>query len=71
MVFHDPLAAAVIFNPDICEFVRGEIEIELQSQKLQGYCHWQPGEEGSKEVAVSVNPGLFFAHYFQQFAIGS
>jgi purine nucleosidase len=63
ITFHDPLAAATIFDADICVFDRGSVEVELTSTKVMGMTHWKAGE-GDHEVALRVNPQKFFAHYF-------
>jgi len=68
MTFHDPLAGAAIFNPQLCEFVRGDIHVEVNSPYYEGYTHWKATPEGAHEAALGVNPDLFFEHYFQQFS---
>lgn len=67
ITFHDPLAAVTIFKPEVCNFERGEVEIELTSQNLTGFTFWRPGEKGPHEVALQVNPGMFFDAYFSVF----
>src|SRR5262249_36503330 len=42
ITFHDPLAATTIFDPSICGFDKGTVEIELQSEKLAGFTYWRP-----------------------------
>jgi purine nucleosidase len=69
MIFHDPLAGAVIFQPDICRYQRGEIAVELESTRLEGYTHWEPAMNGSKEIAVSVDSEAFFSHFFAPFQL--
>lgn len=68
IIFHDPLAAATIFDDQICSFERGQVEVELTSNRLQGLTFWTPVEKGKHEVALQVNPERFFAHYFGVFA---
>lgn len=63
LVFHDPLAAAVLFDDEICSFQRGTVEIELTNPDMLGKTHWQAGE-GAHEVAVTVDSARFFDHYF-------
>jgi purine nucleosidase len=66
--FHDPLAAATLFNPDICRFERGLADVELESSRLAGLIHWKPDpENGPHEAAVSVDAKLFFEEYFSVF----
>ena len=68
ITFHDPLAAATIFDGDICQFERGRIEIELASPRLAGLTYWTPQPEvGQQSVALQVNPDRFFTHYFSFF----
>jgi purine nucleosidase len=64
ITFHDPLAAATIFDDSICGFARGEVEIELASKHLAGLTHWAASSQGRHEVALTVDPQRFFDHYF-------
>jgi purine nucleosidase len=65
ITFHDPLAAAAVFEPDLCKYQAGLVEIELHSPRLIGYTDFRT-ETAAKphEVAVSVDPDAFFEHYF-------
>ena len=67
ITFHDPLAAATIFDDDICGFETGNVEVELQSDRLRGMTHWRADPEGRHQVAMEVNPERFFEHYFSVF----
>jgi purine nucleosidase len=68
LTFHDPLAAATIFDQDICLFERGTVDVELASERLKGYTFFTPGGvEGPHEVALAVNRARFFEHYFSVF----
>ncbi len=69
IVFHDPLAAATVFAPDLCRFERGRVEIELRSEKLKGFTHWARDPGGPHEVALGVDPERFFAHFFETFGL--
>jgi inosine-uridine nucleoside N-ribohydrolase len=64
IVFHDPLAAAVIFKKEICDFRRGNVEIEIESKRLEGLTYWKADENGRNEVAFGVNSEMFFDHFF-------
>jgi len=64
IVFHDPLAATVIFKKEICDFKRGNVEIEIDSKRLEGLTYWEADEKGKNEVAFSVNKEMFFEHFF-------
>jgi len=68
IVFHDPLAAATIFDDRICTFGRGTVEIELTSERLRGMTLWKSdGPEARHEVALKVDSARFFDHYFSVF----
>jgi inosine-uridine nucleoside N-ribohydrolase len=45
IMFHDPLAAATVFNDQICQFERGRVEIDLDSPRLAGFTHWSAEEK--------------------------
>jgi inosine-uridine nucleoside N-ribohydrolase len=65
VVFHDPLAASVIFEPDICRYQEGRVDIELQSSRLRGMTLWNPqSDDKPHRIAVDVGPERFFEHYF-------
>lgn len=65
VTFHDPLAAAVIFEPGLCEWQEGKVDVELKSDRVAGMTHWSTkGERKPHEIAVDVNPAAFFEHYF-------
>jgi inosine-uridine nucleoside N-ribohydrolase len=67
IIFHDPLAAVTIFDETICQFERGQVEIELKSDKVLGMTHWTAVANGPHEVALAVDPQRFFDHYFSFF----
>ena len=64
IVFHDPLAAAVIFKKEICNFKRGNVEIEIESKRLEGLTYWEEDEKGKNDVAFEVNREMYFDHFF-------
>ena len=64
IVFHDPLAAVALFDAPVCSFMRGRVEVELQSARLGGLTVWAPDAAGAHEVALAVDADRFFAHYF-------
>jgi inosine-uridine nucleoside N-ribohydrolase len=65
ITFHDPLAAATIFDDSICEFGGGRVAVRMDEDGSSGTTMWQPrGEEPPHEVALSVNPDRFFEHLF-------
>jgi len=67
IVFHDPLAAATIFDEAICQFERGQVDVELKSDKLLGMTHWTAVAGGPHQIALKVNVQRFFDHYFSFF----
>jgi purine nucleosidase len=64
IVFHDPLAAVAIFEPEVFEFESGRIEVELASTRVAGMTHWTAHEAGPHRIATSVNADVFFERYF-------
>lgn len=56
VTFHDPLAAATVFDPSLCEYERARVDVDAEG--------WTELGPGSHEVARSVSPERFFAHYF-------
>jgi inosine-uridine nucleoside N-ribohydrolase len=68
ITFHDPLAAATIFDDQICVFEKGNVAVELASEELKGKTFWQPGgSEARHEVALEVDRARFFQQYFALF----
>lgn len=65
MVFHDPLAAAVIFNNQICSFERGEVAVELLDRNTAGKTCWKENKSGHCLAAKQVDAEAFFHHYMQ------
>ncbi|MBG0787714.1 MAG: nucleoside hydrolase [Anaerolineaceae bacterium] len=69
MIFHDPLAAVSIFDPDVCQFTRGQVTVNSDAAAgLLGETLFDP-EAGEKphEVALQVAPERFFDSYFEVF----
>jgi len=62
--FHDPIAAAIIFEPSLCEMKTGRIAVELVSPYSIGqtllFNDAQP-----HTVAKTIDPAKFFEHYFE------
>jgi purine nucleosidase len=67
IVFHDPLAAVSIFEPDVCRFDRGTVGVELNGTEAAGRTSWAPTAHGPHEVAVAVDPPRFLAAFFGAF----
>jgi purine nucleosidase len=68
ITFHDPLAAVTIFDPEVCCYEKGLVEIELESARMKGLTYWKPNIAGSPhEVALGVDVDRFFKDYFGVF----
>jgi len=68
MTFHDPLAAAVIFEPGLCEWEAGRVTADPSPGDAGGRTPFMAGP-GSHRVARSVDPARFFAEYFGVFGV--
>lgn len=65
VTFHDPLAAATLFDNTLCIFERGAVEVELTDGERAGTTHWTPGGPDARhEVAVRTDAARFFEQYF-------
>lgn len=64
VTFHDPLVAATIFQENICQFERGNVSVELGSDKLLGYTYFEQDDAGRHEVACDVDVSAFFRTLF-------
>lgn len=61
VIFHDPLAAASIFVPELCEYESGRVKSKDGVTELQN-------ENGPDWVARTVNVNSFFKEFFSVFA---
>lgn len=65
ITFHDPLAAALIFEPQLCQWQKQHIGIDTDSPRAQGQTYFDDSAEGGPhEVAETVDAEAFFQHYF-------
>ena len=66
ITFHDPLAAACVFEPELCRFQPGLVEVQLESDRRRDLTHFN-AEAATKphSVAIDVDPAAFFKHYFE------
>ena len=64
ITFHDPLAAALIFEPSLCETVPARIAVELVSPLTPGQTVLQGDPPLRHQVARTVDAEAFFTHYF-------
>lgn len=58
--FHDPLAAATILKPELCQWKKGRVSIDPGS----GATSFMEDEQGTDLVAAEVDPEAFFSQYF-------
>lgn len=58
LTFHDPLAAALIFRPELATYAKGRVE------SVDGFTHFTEGD-GPDRVAVSVDSEGFFEEFFR------
>lgn len=66
IIFHDPLAAACIFEPELVSFQAGLVEVDLQGDQPKGLTNFDAQAECKPhQVAVEVKPEAFFEHYFK------
>ncbi len=61
VTFHDPLAAATVFRPELCGYVGGTVRVEGD-----GYTRFVAGP-GPHRVASTVDATRFLDHYFAVF----
>jgi len=67
IVFHDPLAAATLFDNSLCAFQQGTVQVDVNS-KLAGKTTFEQGEVNAPhQVAISVDVERYFAHFFSVF----
>jgi len=65
ITFHDPLAAALIFEPGLCGLTRRTVRVDTDSPRAQGQAYFDEGaDSGPHEVAETVDAEAFFGHYF-------
>ena len=63
ITYHDPLAAATIFEPDLCSYQQGTVILDTVDKP--GKTIWQPGQAGAPhQVAMTVDVDRYFEHFF-------
>ena len=67
VTFHDPLAAAAIFEPMLCTYAAGHVDVVWETGLL-GKTQWTPRTDGPHKIAVTVEADAFFAHFFATLA---
>ncbi|KAK8856884.1 nucleoside hydrolase [Apiospora arundinis] len=61
MTFHDPLAAAVIFEPQLCKWVAGRITVDPRN----AHTTFAASEGGPDLIASEVDSDAFFKHFLE------
>mgnify|MGYP006294805349 CR=1 FL=1 len=68
---HDPLAAAIIFNENLCEYKRGHVNIRLkqydvvkdkEAEEVTGYTTFTPDDNGPHKIVTNTRKEKFHAH---------
>ncbi len=69
ITFHDPLAAAVIFQPELCGYEEGMVTVDPGPESERaGRTRFTPAGKGAlHHVARTVDTGRFFTEYFGVF----
>ena len=56
ITLHDPLAAAVIFSPNLCQYAVGTVEVALDAnQEGSGITHFREGHSTTDRITIEVN----------------
>lgn len=64
VTFHDPLAAACIFEPGLCRYHKGQVRVSLDEPTLGWTVFDTNADEKHHTVAYEVDATDFFDHYF-------
>ena len=63
ITYHDPLAAATIFEPDLCTYQQGRVKIDNSDASTRTI--WQSEtSDAPHEVAMTVDADRYFQHFF-------
>jgi inosine-uridine nucleoside N-ribohydrolase len=63
ITFHDPLACATIFAPDLCSYQQGTVKVDNTDQP--GKTIWEPGgTDAPHQVAMTVDVDRYFEDFF-------
>jgi purine nucleosidase len=58
IMFHDPLAAATLFDPSLCSFAAGTVVVTPIGGPDAGVTTWQAGENAPPQTFPGVGPGV-------------
>ncbi len=64
VTFHDPLAAACIFEPGLCEYQQGEVSILMDEGPGAGLSTFQASSSGRHLIATGVHAPAFYENFF-------
>jgi len=64
IIFHDPLAATLVFHPGLCEIQRGKVEVPVTGDGDKAGTTLFTLGKGDDDAAESVSPGAFFEEFF-------
>lgn len=70
ITFHDPLAAALLFNPELCAYESGNVEVLVSADhSIGGRTIFTPGVslDAPHQVAKTVDVERFFTEFFSVF----
>jgi purine nucleosidase len=67
ITFHDPLAAALVFEPNLCTFETGDLAINVIPDTTgYSFTNFTPNASGHARAAATVDAEAFFAEYFSR-----
>lgn len=61
LTLHDPLVAISLFNPDICTYEKGNVEVDTTSRENMGGTKLELNENGNVTIARSVDKKKFYS----------
>jgi len=67
ITYHDPLAAVVVFKPELCEFEDREVVVDPGPGENEGATKFTAKAGGRHRVAKAVKVAAFFEEYFSVF----
>jgi inosine-uridine nucleoside N-ribohydrolase len=65
ITFHDPLAAATLFDERVCVFQRGRVSVDLNPGPELGQTSWRADDAGNHAIATEVDAPHFLEHFFR------
>jgi inosine-uridine nucleoside N-ribohydrolase len=66
IVFHDPLAAATVFAPELCQYEQGWVTVDRAgATRITAFT--PGGPSAPHQVAVAVDQQRYFHHFFSVF----